>query len=466
MPFPSILPLERGVFCNRTLDLQDIKAIGYDMDYTLVHYRVEAWEQEAYRCIQEQLLKQNWPVEKLSFEAAQVCRGLIMDRQLGNLIKANRFGIVERATHGTRPLTPSELRQHYAHLTVKLSEPRWVFLNTLFSLSEGCLYAQLVDLLDAGALPTALGYSDLYQQLGLAAEAAHTEGVLKSRILSAPDRYVEPDPEIALTLLDQKQAGKKLLLITNSDWAYTVPMMKHAVDPFLPSGMSWQQLFDMIIFSARKPDFFTSDQPFYEVVTEDGLLRPHHGPIQPGSICVGGSARRLEKQLGVNGDEILYIGDHMFGDVHVTKNVLRWRTALILRELEADILSQRRFPHAELESLEREIQVIAAAANRLKLQLSRIQGGYGPPVSDPAIALQARLDALEIEQKRLNTGWANFPGDPRPWGALMRSGRDKSHLAFQVERYADIYTSRVSNLLAPTPFACFQSMRLSLPHDG
>jgi hypothetical protein len=34
-----------------------------------------------------------------------------------------------------------------------------------------------------------------------------------------------------------------------------------------------------------------------------------------------------------------------------------------------------------------------------------------------------------------------------------------------VERYADIYTSRVSNLLAETPFAYLRAARGSLPHD-
>lgn len=31
----------RGIFCSRTLNLRSISAIGYDMDYTLVHYNVE-----------------------------------------------------------------------------------------------------------------------------------------------------------------------------------------------------------------------------------------------------------------------------------------------------------------------------------------------------------------------------------------------------------------------------------------
>jgi hypothetical protein len=47
----------------------------------------------------------------------------------------------------------------------------------------------------------------------------------------------------------------------------------------------------------------------------------------------------------------------------------------------------------------------------------------------------------------------------------MRSGNDKSLSARQVERYADVYTSRVSNFLAATPFAYLRADRGSLPHD-
>ena len=51
------------------------------------------------------------------------------------------------------------------------------------------------------------------------------------------------------------------------------------------------------------------------------------------------------------------------------------------------------------------------------------------------------------------------------WGSLLYSGNDKSHLARQVERSADIYTSRVSNFLFRTPFAYLRSQRGTLPHD-
>jgi hypothetical protein len=51
------------------------------------------------------------------------------------------------------------------------------------------------------------------------------------------------------------------------------------------------------------------------------------------------------------------------------------------------------------------------------------------------------------------------------WGLLLRTGNDKSLLARQIERYADIYLSRVSNFLYVTPFAFLRSARGSLPHD-
>jgi hypothetical protein len=42
------------------------------------------------------------------------------------------------------------------------------------------------------------------------------------------------------------QAGKRLLLITNSDYHYTNKMMNHAFNRFLPNDMGWRDLFEMV----------------------------------------------------------------------------------------------------------------------------------------------------------------------------------------------------------------------------
>jgi HAD superfamily 5'-nucleotidase-like hydrolase len=465
-------PRGRGIFCNRTLNLRSVRAIGYDMDYTLVEYRVDAFERMVYAQARQRLAAEGWPMEGLAFDGQMVTRGLVIDTELGNLVKANRFGFVKRAMHGTRMLDFAEQRNAYAQTLVDLSEPRWVFLNTMFSLSEGCLFAQAVDLLDRGALPRPFEYASLYRHVRAGVDAQHMEGHLKAEIAAAPERYVVQDPEAALALLDQKVAGKRLLLITNSEWSFTSKMMAHAYDRHLPGDMTWRQLFDVVIVAARKPAFFTERGPFFVVVDEAGLLRPLVGPLRVGGTYLGGSAAQVEQNLGVSGDEILYVGDHMFGDVHVSKRTLSWRTALVLRELEAEVSALEAFRpvEAELMAMMREKGRLEAELSWTRLALQRLHAGYGPagdaeaPVTDAQVhTLRNRLLALDAAigpLAKVGTELTNAR-----WGLLTRAGNDKSHLTRQIERYADIYTSRVSNFLYATPYAYFRSPRGNLPHD-
>src|SRR6185503_10075103 len=180
----------------------------------------------------------------------------------------------------------------------------------------------------------------------------------------------------------------------------------------------------------------------------------------------------LERALGLSGDEILYVGDHMFGDVHVTKRVLRWRTALILRELEAEVEAIHAFGPTEalLAGRMQEKEALEAQHAELRLLLQRKRDGYGPPIADSDGAIEARLHAGRARLVALDAEIAPLARaatavlNPR-WGLLTRAGNDKSHLARQIERYADIYTSRVSNLVYATPYVYLRSPRGSVPHD-
>jgi HAD superfamily 5'-nucleotidase-like hydrolase len=470
-PFSLPAP-EREIFCNRTLNLRSIQAIGYDMDYTLIHYREEEWEQRAYEHLRNKFAARGWPVGGLRFDPEMMERGLVLNIDLGDILEANRFGYVKQACHGTRLLDLQAQRQIYARTIIDLSEERFVFLNTLFSLSEGCMFAQLVDLLDQRQIPEVMGYRDLYHAVKRSLDQAHMEGQLKAEIMASPSRFVELDPETPLALLDQRHAGKKLLLITNSEWSYTRSMMAHAFDSYLPDGMTWRQLFDVVIVSARKPDFFSSRSPLFEVVEDQELLRPVVGGPREGGIYFGGNASRVEEQLGLSGDQILYVGDHVFGDVHVTKSVLRWRTALIVRELEHEIRATEAFADEQ-----RQLSALMAEKDRLelrychvRLEQQRARYGYGPsPRQSPEVRqrqlreLRSEIEALDARIGPLAKASAEVAH--RWWGPMMRAGNDKSILARQVERYADIYTSRVSNFLHRSPYAYLRSPRGSLPHD-
>jgi hypothetical protein len=117
----------------------------------------------------------------------------------------------------------------------------------------------------------------------------------------------------------------------------------------------------------------------------------------------------------------------------------------------------------EKEELERELC-------RLRLALQRRKRDYGPDVAGVRGDVEARLAALREELTALDerigplARTAGELGNPT-WGTLMRAGTDKSLFARQVERYADVYLSRVSNFLYETPFGFLRAVRSNLPHD-
>ena len=81
-----------------------VQVVGLDMDYTLIHYDVNAWEGKAFAEGVANLQEMGCPVEGLTFQPDLVIRGLIVDKHLGNIVKADRFGYL------TPPVTPPARR--------------------------------------------------------------------------------------------------------------------------------------------------------------------------------------------------------------------------------------------------------------------------------------------------------------------------------------------------------------------
>jgi 5'-nucleotidase len=441
------------------------------MDYTLVHYRVDQWEEEAFEHGRRLLAGRGWPVDDLVFDPRKVTLGLAFDLDLGNLVKATRFGYVIRAQHGTKTLPFEALRDAYSGDFVELADPRWEFMNTLFSLSEANLFCQLVDLLDAGLLTGVNSYRDLHRITRNALDEAHAQGALKAKILADPDTYIDADPELPLALLDQHYAGRTLLLITNSNWSYTQALMAYAVDPYLPAPMTWRSLFDLVIVDARKPQFFNGSQPVYRVEDEErGLLAPYRGLLERGRVYAGGDARLVEASLGLAGADLLYVGDHLFGDVHASKAMLRWRTGLVVRELEHEIeeLEAFRPTQARLVELMAAKTELDHALAQLRLKRLRMRHDYGDRADaaevDRGINATIRsIAAVDAEVAPLAQAAGEIGNTA--WGPLLRAGNDKSLFARQIERHADLYMSRVSNLMHVTPYGYLRAERGSMPHD-
>uniref|UniRef100_A0A8R7QLG8 Cytosolic purine 5'-nucleotidase n=1 Tax=Triticum urartu TaxID=4572 RepID=A0A8R7QLG8_TRIUA len=61
---PRSISIGKQIFCNRSLNMRNITAVGFDMDYTLAQYKPETFEALAYHGTIEKLVKDlNYPEE-------------------------------------------------------------------------------------------------------------------------------------------------------------------------------------------------------------------------------------------------------------------------------------------------------------------------------------------------------------------------------------------------------------------
>src|SRR5690606_25789231 len=81
----------------------------------------------------------------LEYESSRAIRGVVIDATLGNVIKMDRHGYVGRVFHGTRMLEKDERARAYHKTRIRLSSPRYAWIDTLFGLPEAVMYMTLVD---------------------------------------------------------------------------------------------------------------------------------------------------------------------------------------------------------------------------------------------------------------------------------------------------------------------------------
>ncbi|HTQ45519.1 MAG TPA: 5'-nucleotidase domain-containing protein, partial [Polyangiaceae bacterium] len=205
--------------------------------------------------------------------------------------------------------------------------------------------------------------------------------------------------------------------------------------------------------------------------------------LRPGGLYLGGSAPQVERDLGIAGDEILYVGDHIYGDILRSKKESAWRTAMIIQELEGEVGAHEscredferaeqledardrledelRFYHARFKELSRTIEHAHAKPNgvnvaeveaervRIKRAIDRVRGRLRHH--------DAELHAIE---RRIDQRFHPF------WGSLLKEENEESSFGSQVEEYACLYTSRVSNFLLYSPQQYFRSPRDEMAHE-
>ncbi|HEY6034076.1 MAG TPA: 5'-nucleotidase domain-containing protein, partial [Kofleriaceae bacterium] len=139
------------VFCNRNLRMDSIEMIGFDMDYTLALYHQDRLEQLSIQLTLDKLCtKHGYPdaIRQLTYDPRWAIRGVMVDRQLGNVFKLDRHAHVGRCYHGFRELDHDQRKATYRNEKINLSADRFEWIDTLFGLPEAVMYTTMVDWAD------------------------------------------------------------------------------------------------------------------------------------------------------------------------------------------------------------------------------------------------------------------------------------------------------------------------------
>lgn len=213
----------KRIFCNRSLNMKSIVAVGFDMDYTLAQYKPETFESLAYEgTIKKLVFDLGYPSELLewTFDWTYMVRGLVLDKKRGNILKMDRHKYVKVAYHGFTELSKEEKVGTYGYTLTRDSfdEPDYALIDTLFSLAEAYLFAQLVDFKDKnpGKVPAGVDYARMYKDVRAAVDLCHRDGTLKQMVAKDPQRYINDDTSIVPMLQMLRDSGRSTFLVTNS----------------------------------------------------------------------------------------------------------------------------------------------------------------------------------------------------------------------------------------------------------
>ncbi len=466
------LPPAHKVYALRTLPMGTIRAIGFDMDHTLARYRSPEIDDLAFKKAARLLVRERgyspWLLET-TYDPDFAVRGLVLDGLRGNLLKLNRERQAVRACHGTRPMDRTELEATYGRRRLATAAKGFRCIDTLFEIPESHLYARMVDGLDCGALK-ADNYLQLFGDVRWAVDTVHRNGEMKAEILQHRDFFIPKDPQLSLALDRLKREGKKLFLLTNSDWAFTDGVLSHLLNGLDEARPRWTDYFDLVVVSSQKPAFF--------------LEAPEAHPLAGHPHCyTGGHATWLETMLGASGEQVLYVGDHIYGDVLRSKKNASWRTLMLVPELERElrILEARANDLRGLQALEtarrrtqRRASVLLDQWKRNRAHSHVLGPRMGPEAAQAldheAAHLAASTEALEVraaaQAQELETTLARVEAAFNPlWGPMFRDRDEQTRFADQVQQFACAYTGRVGNLYMVDSLSTIYAPVPALPHE-
>ena len=419
--------------------------------------------------------------------------GLVVDKLRGNIFKMDSHRHVGKVYHGFRQLEPQEAYEYRTESIRLNTTARFALIDTLFALPEAFLYAALVDYLETTQPGREHDWLRLFEDIRYCIDLAHRDGSIKTAIMADTPRYVERDGGLARALHKLRSAGKRLFVLTNSFAPYTQHIMSYLLDEGLPEYPSWRTYFDIVVTASRKPFFFAERNPFLVVDATGRVLGEEYQGLGSEQIYQGGNRLDFERMSGFSGEKILYIGDHIYGDIVRSRKASAWRTVMVVQEME-DELDRYQISHEQhgrMERIEEELAEVSYALTHdvwidegLEAALEAMEAGGPLPAGGPSVPQPVDVTTLGEARKELRAQGERlrrrrrelldrllecerrFEANFNPWwGLIFKQGNKNSIFGEQVADYACLYTSRVANFSHYSPLHYFRAPREPMAHE-
>lgn len=465
-----------GVFCNNEINLKDIDVYGFDYDYTLAYYN-DALYHLIFDLARDSLITNSkYPNELRSCEYLPgfPIRGLHLDKRRGWLMKVDSYHNIQLGTvyEGMYAVSNEDVIKSYGgthRLNIddigysQESSTLHHFVD-LFCLPEICLFACTIQYFIDKKIDFTPEY--VFQDIKDAVDSIHRTSLLHKSIVQNIEDYLLPIREtekassiyIKEFLTRLNKFKKKVFLITNSPFWFVNFGMQSLC------GSDWQNLFDLVICNARKPDFFkSSSQPFRKFdIRTNSKAWDHVSEFKKNEIYYEGNLSEMLKHTGWSkSNGVLYFGDHIYGDLAEPFLKHGWRTGAILNEIAQEV--------AIVNKIEYQRNAMWLVALEKLIQASMMVD-----LHDNSIALDydSIFNYLTLEQLRAH--WLkerellrqNSKSSFNPYfGSVFRTSNNPSLFSRRLARFADIYTSNITNLLNYPVDCHFMPRRSELPHE-
>ncbi|PNF26601.1 5'-nucleotidase domain-containing protein 3 [Cryptotermes secundus] len=450
---------KRAVFACNELDLKEVNVYGFDYDYTLAHYK-PSMDFLLYNLGRDTLIqKHKYPagIAELEYKPGFAVRGLHYDVEKGLLLKIDSFLQIQLGTvyRGLSPVSDEEVLRLYKNRVIPIAyvesqvknvrgqrlhdvKIKMVQLADLFSVPEMSLLCNVAEYFERNHID--YHPEILFRDVKSSVQNGHP--VMHEIVEQNVSEYLEQNKDIRKFFDRLVAASKKLFLVTNSPYRFVNKGMELLV------GNDWMRYFDVVIVQARKPKFFTDESRPFRIYDCESRTRlwDRVTSLEKGKVYYEGTVKQLQDMTGWRGEQVLYFGDHPYSDLADVTLEHGWRTGAIINEL----------TH-EIETLnDPEFKMNCNWLQMLTQLIEDFQDCESAEDKEVVAKWMAERDDLRQKIKCVFN---------KQFGSVFRTYHNPTYFSRRLFRFADIYTSCVTNLLNYSVNHTFYPRRGVMPHE-